>query len=134
MAIAAEPGGAGAGRYQAYDRQREMAAWQSDCDAALKEKSRQSQGQIHRRAKSCGRALGILRVQIAIPRGRNGPESTMTQMQAIGQHAASPVSRFIALLYGVAAYVAFFVTILYAIGFVSGLAVQKATIDTGTVV
>ena len=58
----------------------------------------------------------------------------MTQIQAIGQHAASPVSRFIALLYGVAAYVAFFVTILYAIGFVSGLAVQKATIDTGTVV
>jgi protein-S-isoprenylcysteine O-methyltransferase Ste14 len=135
MAMAAEPGLAGAGRYQAYDRQREMAAWpQSDCDAALKEKSRQSQGQIHRRAKSCGRALGILRVQIAIPRGRNGPESTMTQIQAIGQHAASPVSRFIALLYGVAAYVAFFVTILYAIGFVSGLAVQKATIDTGTVV
>jgi protein-S-isoprenylcysteine O-methyltransferase Ste14 len=134
MAIAAEPGGAGAARYQAYDRQREMAWSQSDCDAALKEKSRQSQGQIHRRAKPCGRALGILRVQIAIPRGRNGPESTMTQIQAIGQHAASPVSRFIALLYGVAAYVAFFVTILYAIGFVSGLAVQKATIDTGTVV
>ena len=101
MAMAAEPGGAGAARYQAYDRQREMAAWsQSDCDAALKEKSRQSQGQIHRRAKPCGRALGILRVQIAIPRDRNGPEKTMTQIQAIGRDAASPVSRFIAFLYG----------------------------------
>ena len=44
------------------------------------------------------------------------------------------MGRIIALLYGIASYVAFFVTILYAIGFVSGLAVQKATIDTGTVV
>jgi hypothetical protein len=74
MAIAAEPGGAGAARYQAYDRQREMAWSQSDCDAALKEKSRQSQGQIHLRARPCDRALGILRLQIAIPRNRNGPE------------------------------------------------------------
>ena len=58
----------------------------------------------------------------------------MTQPQAISQDLDSPVGRFIALLYGLAAYVAFFVTILYAIGFVSGIAVQKATIDTGTVV
>src|SRR3954471_22938195 len=58
----------------------------------------------------------------------------MTQTQAISQDLDSPVGRFIALLYGLAAYVAFFVTILYAIGFVSGIAVQKATIDTGTVV
>ena len=43
------------------------------------------------------------------------------------------MGRFIAFLYGLASYVAFFVTILYAIGFVSGLVVPK-TIDTGAVV
>ena len=43
------------------------------------------------------------------------------------------MGRFIAFLYGLASYVVFFVTILYAIGFVSGLVVPK-TIDTGTVV
>ena len=43
------------------------------------------------------------------------------------------MGRFIAFLYGLASYVAFFGTILYAIGFVSGLLVPK-TIDTGTVV
>ena len=89
MAIAAKPGGARADRYQAYDRQRVMARSQSDCDAALKRKSRQSQGQIHRRAKSRARALGILRVQIAIPSWsqRTGESETMTQIQAISQDA-----------------------------------------------
>jgi protein-S-isoprenylcysteine O-methyltransferase Ste14 len=43
------------------------------------------------------------------------------------------MGRFIALLYGLAAYLVFFFAFLYAIGFVEGLWVPK-TIDTGTVV
>ena len=45
----------------------------------------------------------------------------------------SQIARLAALLYGLAAYVVSFLTILYSIGFVEGLLVPKA-IDTGTVV
>lgn len=56
----------------------------------------------------------------------------MSQVHTFGpDFSATRLFKLIAFLYGMASYLVFFVTILYAIGFVMGLVVPK-TIDTGT--
>src|SRR3954453_9869395 len=53
------------------------------------------------------------------------------QVHPIGPVAGSRIFKFIAFLYGIAAYLVFFITILYAIGFVMGLVGPK-TIHPGS--
>ena len=50
----------------------------------------------------------------------------MAQTHSIGQDTkGNPITRIIAFLYGIVAYLVFFATFLYAVGFVSGLLVPK---------
>ena len=96
----------------------------------LKQKSAKSQAKGNHSEKSLAVQYGILQLSVAATVGTT--ELPMSQVQSIGPEVSgSRVLKFCAFLYGMASYLIFFATILYAIGFVMGLVVPK-TIDTGT--
>src|SRR6266566_6827692 len=61
----------------------------------------------------------------------NKPETLVLHAGLIARSTPTTIGRLAALLYGIAAYLVFSITFLYAIGFVEGLLVSK-TIDTAT--
>jgi methanethiol S-methyltransferase len=77
------------------------------------------------------------RLASSIGRDRDGAarhvtEDTMSRQETVGNaQQAGMLGRAMAFVYGLAAYLVFFATFLYAIGFVTGTTVPK-TIDTGS--
>jgi protein-S-isoprenylcysteine O-methyltransferase Ste14 len=97
----------------------------------LKKQSSQSHEEIKRQAKPRRHfPCTLSKSEVAIPFPRSGVHF-MTEAQAIRPAVPSNRTlRFTAFLFGGVAYLTFLFTILYAIGFVSGLVVPKG-IDTG---